>query len=596
MSGERETWVDYDFHFNQALNQCVHKLDTDPSLENLRTSLYWFNKTEKKLKYYDGTTIRFIVSGEDLESCVKRLGDTLLQGELLIGGEGNNVVKYEGDAGLIWVDQNGIVRTAIPGTDYLTEFDLSNLNSNSISEDFTHTSEEHKLTTIGAIKSFFATLLENLGLGYDTNVISQVIPFEDTLWTEIDQEYFITLGTNELQINPRIVKVYNEFHEEEDVYVKVQDHEIVLGSVDTFKGKLVILGTSESVFEPPPPDVPTEDQYFTFDIPTQTITGYNIAGGLYVYIPDQISGLDVLGIGEEAFAYKGIRSVKIPSTVTSIGTAAFRNNLLSTVELPDGLTFLGTSAFRSNTLTEFNFPSSLTSIYAHAFSGNQLQRLEIPSTITTIGERAFQYNRLEFLSIPCTVTELGIRSFGNNKIPHVVIPGSITDIPDYCFENNLIVAVHIPSSITRIGYGAFINNSLKWVNIPNSVVNIFDHAFRNNNIELATLPEALVRLEHGVFYMNRLSSISLPATLTYIGMDALRSNLFSSIVIPNSVTGIGKRALMYNNLSSITIGSDVVIDINLLHEDNNYFRDEYLSESSVGGTYTGSQDSTWSKE
>lgn len=596
MSGERETWVDYDFHFNQALNQCVHKLQSDPSVEGLRTSLWWYNVPEKALKYYDGIKVRLIITGEDLETCVKRLGTTMAKGELLVGGDGNAVEKYEGDAGLIYVDEHGIVRTAQPGVDYLTEVDLTSFNDNTISDDFSHISEDHKLTTIGAIKSYFNTLLENLGINLANNVVSQILPFELDKWVETSGEYFLTITADELLLNPRSVDVFNEEKELEDVYIKLQDHEIKLGSIEPFKGTMNILGTSETVIIPDEPDIPIEEEYFTFDIPTQTITAYNIAGGVNVYIPNQISGLDVLGIGDEAFAYLGIRSVKIPSTVTRIGYAAFRNNLLSKVQLPEGLTYLGISAFRSNAITDFNIPSTLTSIFDHAFSGNQITRLEIPSTITAIGEKSFQYNRIEFLSIPCSVTELGIRSFGNNKIPFIVIPGSITEIPDYCFENNLIAAVHIPSSVTRIGYGAFINNSLKWLHIPNSVTTLNEHAFRNNSIELLTLPETLTRLEHGVFYMNRLSNISLPSTLTYIGMDALRSNLLNTIVLPNGITEVGKRALMGNNMTSITIGSNVTIGINLLDEDTDYFKDEYESESKSSGVYTGTQDSTWSKQ
>ena len=596
MSGDRETLVDYDFHFNQALNQCVHRLQSDPSVEGLRTSLWWYNTTEKALKYYDGIKIRLIVTGEDLESCVKRLGTTMAKGELLIGGNGNAVEKYEGDAGLIYVDINGIVKTAIPGVDYLTEVDLTNFNDNAISDDFIHTSEEHKLTTIGAIKTYFVTLLENLGLSLTNNVVSQIIPFEASRWVDVLGEYFLTTNADELLLNPRSVNVFNENNELEDVYVKLQDHEIKLGSIEPFKGTMKILGTSEAVIIPEEPDVPTEEQYFTFDIPTQTITGYNIAGGVNVYIPDQLFGVDVLAIGDEAFAYKSIRSVRIPSTVNHIGYAAFRNNLLTKVQLPEGLTYLGISAFRSNAIVDFNIPSTLTSIFDHAFSGNQISRLEIPSTITRIGEKSFQYNRIEFLSIPCSVTQLGIRSFGNNNIPFVVIPGSITEIPDYCFENNLISAVHIPNSVTRIGYGAFINNSLKWLHIPNSVTTLNEHAFRNNNIELLTLPDTITRLEHGVFYMNKLSDVSLPNTLTYIGMDALRSNLLNTIVLPNGITEVGKRSLMGNNMTSITIGSNVTIGINLLDEDSDHFKDEYTSEGKTAGVYVGTQDSTWSKQ
>ena len=80
-----------------------------------------------------------------------------------------------------------------------------------------------------------------------------------------------------------------------------------------------------------------EEEYFTFDRTTGTITGYDIAGGLDVFIPSTIGGVAVEHIGFDAFLEKYLTSVIIPDSVTSIGDCAFRNNQLTSITIGAGV-------------------------------------------------------------------------------------------------------------------------------------------------------------------------------------------------------------------------------------------------------------------
>src|SRR5579872_4557876 len=58
---------------------------------------------------------------------------------------------------------------------------------------------------------------------------------------------------------------------------------------------------------------------------TITITGYTGPGG-NVILPGSINGLQVTGIGNDAFnVYPGLTGITIPASVTSIGQGAFNN-------------------------------------------------------------------------------------------------------------------------------------------------------------------------------------------------------------------------------------------------------------------------------
>ncbi|MDR1398992.1 MAG: leucine-rich repeat domain-containing protein [Treponema sp.] len=75
-----------------------------------------------------------------------------------------------------------------------------------------------------------------------------------------------------------------------------------------------------------------------------TITGYH-GDAQDVHIPDQINGLPVTAIGEEAFAEMPLTSVTIPNSVTNIGYGAFANTRLTSVTIPNSVTNIGDSTF-----------------------------------------------------------------------------------------------------------------------------------------------------------------------------------------------------------------------------------------------------------
>ena len=101
----------------------------------------------------------------------------------------------------------------------------------------------------------------------------------------------------------------------------------------------------------PTTTVTTPEKYFTFDSTTGTITDYDVAGGLDVFIPSTIGGIAVEHIGIDAFLEKYLTSVIIPDSVVSIGPCAFRINLLTSVTIGNSVTSISYEVFGSNPLT-----------------------------------------------------------------------------------------------------------------------------------------------------------------------------------------------------------------------------------------------------
>ena len=87
-----------------------------------------------------------------------------------------------------------------------------------------------------------------------------------------------------------------------------------------------------------------------------------------------------------------IKTVKIPSGVTSVGSYAFYGcKGLREVTIPPGVTSFGTYAFSNcDSLQQITIPSGVTTIGNYALqSCLALQKITIPSTVTSIGSSAF---------------------------------------------------------------------------------------------------------------------------------------------------------------------------------------------------------------
>ena len=148
-----------------------------------------------------------------------------------------------------------------------------------------------------------------------------------------------------------------------------------------------------------------------------------------------------------------------------------------------GLEELPGSAFRDCTsLKSIEIPSSVTSIGVEAFgSCENLRSIEIPSSVNLIGNSAFK---------------------GCTSLETIEIPSSVTSIGDYTFYNcTSLASVKIPSSVTSIGSGAFqYCRSLVPIEIPSSVISIGTYAFNScYALETIEIPSSVVLIDRCTF-------------------------------------------------------------------------------------------------
>ncbi|MDE7436989.1 MAG: leucine-rich repeat domain-containing protein [Muribaculaceae bacterium] len=91
------------------------------------------------------------------------------------------------------------------------------------------------------------------------------------------------------------------------------------------------------------------------------------------------------------YGYKALKSVTLPSTLTTLGDQTFAScNGLTEVVVPEGVITIGSAFFGCENLKSVTLPSTLETLGNNAFYENKaLEEIELPAGLKTIGLMAF---------------------------------------------------------------------------------------------------------------------------------------------------------------------------------------------------------------
>lgn len=354
------------------------------------------------------------------------------------------------------------------------------------------------------------------------------------------------------------------------------------------------------------PTDPNPESDFVFDVNTGTITDYSYSGRKDVIIPRTIKGVEVKAIGEYAFYYKGLNSVKIPDTVTEIGDLAFNSNNLGVVTIPNSVVKIGDGAFKEAGLTKVVLPKDIKDIGKGAFKNNSLTEFSIPKNMEVIPESLLENNELEKIVIPDGVKEVGKKAFYNNNLTEAEFADSVKKIDSMAFVNNKLESVELPNDcdVHILAFDENVKTNIPKkpekevsdekdfafdketgtiteylsddpiVKIPSTIDgvavkrigNFEDYigikkfkvgAFEGKEILQLTIPEGVEEILEGAFKNNSLKTLNLPHSLKVLEKDAFSDNKIKSVNIPKEIKEISEGVFRNNELEEVTMAKDV---------------------------------------
>ena len=224
-------------------------------------------------------------------------------------------------------------------------------------------------------------------------------------------------------------------------------------------------------------------------------------------------------IGKRAFEDRGLRSITIPTSVTSIENSAFaNNNSLTSITIPTGVTTIGDSVFFDCDLRKVKW----NAINCESFGSRVFKRYswDVPQIKEFTFGDSVQFipnglcSGLEFLTsviIPNSVKSIGSNSFYNcSSLSSIIIPENVNNIGEKAFYNceKLKTIYCFAKTPPTIGSGAFDINYVETIYVPKSSIDDYKSKWSSFstkikpmsghgefNIKSKTLTTALVEAE-----------------------------------------------------------------------------------------------------
>ncbi len=345
-----------------------------------------------------------------------------------------------------------------------------------------------------------------------------------------------------------------------------------------------------------------------------------------VYIDDGVTS-----IGQQAFEYCELKTLRIPDTVTKIGNNAFWCcRSLKNVDIPEGVVSIGNGAFGNcESIERVTIPSTVTAIGTddryNAFTGcygvegyqvaagnpnycsadgvlfdkamttllyypnaSEVTEYAVPNGVVEIRVGSLWYSKhLVRLAIPSSVTSMSTLA-GCERLEEISVDPNNTA---YCSVDGILLSkdqtellwysptrsdtsYDIPKSVEEIGFDAFADcKNLKSVHIPDSVTYISSGAFsRCTGLTSIDIPDSVTTLGFRVFEdCSGLETATIGSGVTKLDSTFYSCGSLKAVTISDSVTEIGSYTFYATSLEDVYFkGSKEQWDAITIDYDGNY--------------------------
>lgn len=215
-------------------------------------------------------------------------------------------------------------------------------------------------------------------------------------------------------------------------------------------------------------------------------------------LKELVLSTDLETIGKKAFAYCGVKNLKIPNSVKSIGRQAFYSSGLTSLKLPAAMDeipdYLCAFSYKLENLT---MPTSVRKIGKCAFYRCPIIEAALPEGLESIGEQAFAQDvkdvkdkyghkkmaaKMSRVRIPASVKIIEKEAFeGNDALRTLTFAKNsrLEEIGEnafaYCYRLN---GFTLPDSVRTAGAKAFYEcSSMTKADLGNGITEIGDEAF-----------------------------------------------------------------------------------------------------------------------
>lgn len=277
----------------------------------------------------------------------------------------------------------------------------------------------------------------------------------------------------------------------------------------------------------------------------------------FAFIADKMDALTSLNIGAVTIdAYSGdvLPSGFNSVTANQLPPYALFGAKIKSVTLPSSITSIGEYALASTDITSIAIPANVTSIGRGAFASTPLQKVIVPENVTSLSTAVFKdCKSLQNVTLPASIQSIPAQAFANcSNLSQIATSASLSSIGNEAFMGcSALSSFDFPTSVSSIGEKAFYNTGLASANLQNltNLTSLGNFALAScPQLTEAHLPEQLTTIGNGVFMGDsRLTNVSVSSKITLIPAYTYSGipidSVYTTSAVPNSVASIGDYAL-----------------------------------------------------
>lgn len=239
-----------------------------------------------------------------------------------------------------------------------------------------------------------------------------------------------------------------------------------------------------------------------------------------LYLPTNLGGKPVIGIGKDAFEtigrdhYFPAFEIVVPEGIEYLEQGAFENCCdVTTIYFPSSLLDIPEGCF-ANVTAEIVFPKE-NSVFSVENGFLIDQRSD---TLLYAAPSSFEH------TLP-SVERIGSRSIDNwlYEKTEVVLPSGVQSIGGFVFSDLPDISdITLPDSIKQIDSRAFWGTGLHQVVLSAGLIEIPPYCFCNCSLTSITIPYGVTNIGEYAFYYNweMIETVTLPITVQFVGYNA----------------------------------------------------------------------------
>ncbi|MGE7811184.1 leucine-rich repeat protein [Lysinibacillus capsici] len=289
---------------------------------------------------------------------------------------------------------------------------------------------------------------------------------------------------------------------------------------------------------------------------TASIIGYN-GTDMDLVIPDEINGLKVVEIADEAFKGKEFTLVIVEGNIKRIGIESFYNTTLDSINFNGDVDFIDKSGFESSEIGSIIVEGSVGIFGEKSFNESKIGSLTINGNIGSTEAASFSKTEIGDINVEGNWGKIGGESFSESELGNVTIKGTVSEMGSTAFRESKINNFTLKQDINELGAAMFLDATIDEFIAEGNIAHIGNSSFLRANINSLKFLGKVTSTENYSIQQSHINTIEFGDDVGDIGEGTFLLGKFNDIIFRGNVGSLGDSSFLHSKVENLTFEGDI---------------------------------------